>query len=178
MAVPEPGQPITRSHATSHQCVQMWIPCLMKVDLAPLVRFIQHLPKNGDTELALLKCHLLIEEVLTRLIARAAKNPALLPKARLTFAQKVWMARSLTDLETQAWAWEALKNELAHALEVSEVNKKVEEFTLCVERYKGIPPPEVIGGPLGRFQLAAFMVFSFLAGQAHFDPTGSPVSAP
>jgi len=38
----------------------------MKADLTPLIRFIEHLPKNGDLELSLLKCHLLVEEVLTK----------------------------------------------------------------------------------------------------------------
>lgn len=155
---------------------------LMKLDLAPLTRFLQHLPKNGDVELALLKCHLLIEEVLTKLIARSTKHPEFLPKVRLSFAQKVWLARTITNLGEESWSWEALRrlnearNELAHGLLAQELNGKLDEFIRVVEDKHGAPADSVIGGPFGRFQWAAFTVFSFFSHHAHFDPTALKIS--
>lgn len=66
----------------------------MKVDLAPLVRFMKYLPKDGDEDLALLKCHLLVEEMLTKLIERNLSHPEHLIDARLGFFQKMCIARA------------------------------------------------------------------------------------
>jgi hypothetical protein len=148
----------------------------MKLDLSPLVRFIGHLPKSGDQELALLKCHLLIEEVLTKLVERSLRHPELLPKVRLSFAQKIWLSRSVTNLEEESWAWDALqrlneaRNQLAHGLATEALNGKLEEFIRVVERKEGPPEPGIVGGVLGRFQWAAFHVYIFFAVHAHFDP--------
>ncbi|MGH6919878.1 MAG: hypothetical protein ACREJ0_19495, partial [Geminicoccaceae bacterium] len=106
----------------------------MKLDLEPLVRFMEHLPKDGDEELALLKCHLLVEEVLTKLIEKKLRHATYLPKARLSFDKKVWIARSLNDLEKPAWVWGAVKrlnearNALAHGLEVEDIRRKIDAF--------------------------------------------------
>ena len=154
----------------------------MKLDLSPLVRFLEHLPKNGDEELALLKCHLLIEEVLTKLIERSTKNPQFLFKARLSFSQKIWLARSLANLEKESWAWEALRrlnearNELAHGLAKESLSAKLEEFIRVVEREYGPPESGVVGGALGRFQWAAFYPYVFFATHAHFDPASVRIS--
>jgi hypothetical protein len=147
----------------------------MKIDLQPLVRFMEHLPKDGDEELALLKCHLLVEEVLTKLIEKKLRHPTYLPKARLSFDKKVWIARSLNDLEEPAWVWGAVKrlnearNALAHGLEVEDIQRKLNAFIESVEAEHGAPNPEHLRGAIGRFQWAAFHVFSLLAAHAHVE---------
>lgn len=77
----------------------------MKVNLTPLTRFIEHLPKNGDLELSLLKCHLLVEELLTKVILDSTKQPNYVKNARLSFSQKISIARSFSDLENKTWLW-------------------------------------------------------------------------
>lgn len=149
----------------------------MKVDLKPLVRFMEHLPKNGDVELGLLKCHLLVEEVLTKVVTRAARSPEHILKGRFTFAQKISLARGLGDIPDNDWVWAALKklnearNELSHGLSVEQITSKLETFISYIESSQGIPPSDVISPPFGRFQWAAFIVFTHVSAYAHFDPT-------
>jgi len=129
----------------------------MKVESPPLVRFIEHLPKNGDLELSLLKCHLLVEEVLTKLILDSTKHPNYVRKARLTFAQKTSLARSISDLEHRAWLWGAIAKlnhariELVHGLSVDDVKEKLDEFVRFVEAEEGAPSSDVITQTFGRF---------------------------
>lgn len=138
---------------------------------------MEHLPKNGDVELGLLKCHLLVEEVLTKLISRATRNPEFLAKARLSFAQKISLARALSDIDREDWVWAALKklndarNELSHGLLPEQINAKLDDFVGFVEGSQGTPSQEVIGPTFGHFQWAAFKLFTRIAGHAHFDPT-------
>ena len=149
----------------------------MKFDLTPLTRFIEHLPRNGDLELSLLKCHLLVEEVLTKLILDSTKHPNYVQKARLTFAQKTSLARSVSNLEHRTWLWRAIaklndaRNELAHGLSVEDIKAKLEEFVRFVEAEEGAPGSDVITQTFGRFHWAAYKVFGVLSAYAHFDPT-------
>jgi hypothetical protein len=147
----------------------------VKIDLTPLVRFVEHLPKDGDEELALLKCHLLVEEMLTKLIERNVRHPTYLRNARLSFETKMWIARSLDDLEPHVWVWGAVqrlnaaRNALAHGLEAEHIRRKLEAFIAFVEAHQGAPEPEHLSGAIKRFQWAAFHVYSPLAAHAHFD---------
>jgi hypothetical protein len=149
----------------------------MRLNLAPLSRFIKHLPKNGDIELGLLKCHLLVEEVLNRLISRKAINPEFLAKARLSFSQKVSLARALSDIDPEDWVWAALKklndarNELSHGLSAEQIDAKLNDFVFFVESYQGRPSQEEVSQTFGRFQWAAFKLFTRIVGYADFDPT-------
>lgn len=149
----------------------------MTLNFEPLIRFMKHLPINGDVELGLLKCHLLIEEVLTKLITRESESPEFIIKARLTFAQKIWLARGLSNLGAEDWVWSSLKklnearNELSHGLEPEQINLKLKQFIINVETSQGTPPPEVLGTNMGRFQWAAFKLYSCISTHAHFDPT-------
>ena len=147
----------------------------MKLYLETLVRFMRHLPKTGDVELSLLKCHLLIEEVLIQLIERNLNHPDYLLKARLSFVQKMWIARSLYDLERRAWVWGAVKqlnearNALAHGLEADEIGNKLEAFVSFVEAEQGAPDPEELSHAFGRFQWAVFKVFVILSAHAQIE---------
>lgn len=147
----------------------------MKIDLQPLIRFFGNLPKGGNEELALLKAHLVIEEVLTKIIEDRVKHPEQLRKARLRFAQKMYVARSLADLEHQSWAWGAAKalnearNELAHGLSKNEIEEKVSQFVKLVEDAQGQPDEESISPSFGRLHWALFKVFAVFSTYAHLD---------
>lgn len=148
----------------------------MEYDLKPLIRFLKHLPRNGDVELAILKCHLLIEELLTKIITNKAKNPDYVEKANLRFSQKMHLARAYSQLEEEAWLWGAIKrlndtrNELAHGLSVEEIQSKCNSFIEIVENVQGKPEENLLGPTFNRFHWAVFKVFSALAAYAHFDP--------
>lgn len=156
----------------------------MKVDLTPVLRFFEHLPRGADPDLALLKCHLLCEEVLTKSIERQLRNPKTLPKTRLSFSQKTHLARCLYCEKQDEWIWVALKklndarNELAHGLTRQNIEDEIEAFTVFVETQQGAPSPHVATPPFGRFQWAAFRVFARLAAWAHYDPTLQIPSGP
>lgn len=148
----------------------------MKVNLDPLIRFFKHLPKSGDVELAVLKCHLLCEEVLTKLIERHLRYPEHLLNAKLSFAQKISLAKCCSGNNVE-WLWPALhklnkaRNQLAHGLSSEILDAKLQEFIAHVEASEGTTPPEMTQPPFGKFQWAAFRVFASLAVIAHFDPT-------
>lgn len=155
----------------------------MKVNAMPLFRFMEHMPPKEDTELGLLKGHLLIEEVLTKLIERSTKNPKYLLDAKLNFAQKIYLARSLDGLDRNEWVWGALRklnnarNKLAHGLDRELIACMLEEFTAVVERSHW-PDAKVLLGGLDRFQRAVFRLFICISHHAHFDPTETSLKIP
>ena len=154
----------------------------MKIDLQPLICFFGNLPKGGNEELALLKAHLVIEEVLTKIIEDRVKHPEQLRKGRLRFAQKMYLARSLADLEHQSWAWGATKtlndarNELAHGLSKNEIEEKISQFVELVESAQGQPDDESISPSFGRLHWALFKVFVVFSTYAHLDLSHLKVS--
>lgn len=147
----------------------------MNSHLKPLIRFFEHLPRNGDVEFAILKTHLLIEELLAMIISRAAKDPSAIEEANLGFAQKMQLARAFSNLGREAWLWEALqalnqtRNKLAHRLSATEIQQRCDAFIELVERSQDIPTDEILSPTFGRFHWAAFKVFSALASYANFD---------
>lgn len=140
-----------------------------------LVRFFQHLPRNGDVELTILKTHLLVEELLTRIIARAAKNPTTIEQAELTFFQKMHLARAFSNLAREEWLWNALqvlnqtRNRLAHELSATGFQKRCEDFVEIVEGSQGAPTDELLSPTFGRLHWATFKVFIGLATYADFQ---------
>lgn len=86
-------------------------------------RFVEHLYiSKGNVELVL-KCHLLIEEVLTEIIRDYLLHPEFVDQARLTFAQKVNIARSMSVDQQKNPVWKVvasfnrLRNDYGHSLE-------------------------------------------------------------
>lgn len=142
----------------------------------PLVRFIEHVPKGDDPELMLLKCHLLVEEALTKLIAGAFKHPDYLPDASLKFTQKVALAKAVDKIDHEIWIWGALerlnkaRNALSHLLDDAKLEERVKEFIEYVEtNTKHLDSKPHIEAPFGRFGWAAFIVFSVVSARANFD---------
>lgn len=149
-----------------------------------LARFVAHLPENGDKELSLLKCHLMIEEVLTVIIERHMVRPEFLQKAArdgrdLRFQDKLLLAKCLTLSSEDDWIWKAIaalnaaRNRLAHRLDRKEVDAKLEEFMNCVERSvkEGPPPADAFVGKMQRFQLCACRLFMETVHRAEVDPS-------
>ena len=149
----------------------------MKHDLRPLIRFMEHLPKNGDVELTILKCHLLIEELLYIIIVKKADNTNYVESANLRFIQKMYLARAFTKSGIESWVWGAIKklnktrNELAHGLSTDEIKTEYESFIKVVESATGVPEDNLVTKNFSKFHWAAFKVFSSLSAYAHFDPT-------
>ena len=79
----------------------------------------------------LLKGHLLIEEALSRIIEQYVFHAEHLREARLTFNQKLLVARALCLRKARLGEWELLtalnklRNEIAHKLQSGERDKKV-----------------------------------------------------
>ena len=142
-----------------------------------LVRFAEHLPENGDKELSLLKCHLLVEELLTLIIERNMKRPEFLQDINLSFHHKLVLAQGFTGGSRHEWVWKAIaalsvaRNALAHNLDKKVVDEKLEKFMNCVESVEGPPPADAFNGPMQRFQLSACKVFMHTVDIAQFDPS-------
>jgi hypothetical protein len=86
------------------------------------VNLIAHL-ESDDAALIILKGHLVIEERITAVMEKFVFHPEYLDRARLTFAQKVNIARSMSLDESGNSVWEmieklnALRNKLSHSLD-------------------------------------------------------------
>ena len=143
-----------------------------------LKRFCDHLPKDGNAELSLLKVHLLIEEIINLAIERNMKRPDFLRKSGLSFAQKLVLAQGfLTGTSDAEWVWKAIeklneaRNKLAHNLDKEVAEQKMEAFMKRVEDVEGPPPDDAFNGPMQRFQLSAFKVFMHTLHVVEIDPS-------
>ena len=138
---------------------------------------MSHLPKNGDVELTILKCHLLIEELLHKIIVKKADNPNYIERSNLRFIQKMYLARAFTKSGIEPWVWGAVKklnktrNELAHGLSSDEIKTEYESFIQVVESATGALEDNLVTKNFSKFHWAAFKVFSSLSAYVHFDPT-------
>jgi hypothetical protein len=137
---------------------------------------LKHLPKNSDLELCILKCHLLIEELLEKIITNASKNPNHVVKAKLSFSQKIHIARAFSSLKKEAWLWGSIKklndtrNELAHELSAQKKNEMCEKFISIVEGEFTKPEQKILSEKFGRFQWAAYAVYIKLSVHAQYNP--------
>lgn len=97
-------------------------------------RFLNVLPHGKDTELVLLKGHLLIEEQINKIIAERLKNPDALKDARITSYQAICLAKSFFPSDFKPWLWDALlklnliRNKVAHNIEGNGINDRIEHF--------------------------------------------------
>ncbi|MGP3699907.1 hypothetical protein, partial [Rhodobacter sp. NSM] len=90
-----------------------------------------------ETIIIVLKGHLLIEELLDRIIGTFVFHPDYVMAANLRFAQKISLARSLSVGEQDNAMWDiiirlnALRNELAHSLGSDKRDRKVKAVVDC-----------------------------------------------
>lgn len=110
-------------------------------------RISRLLPRGHDPTLVLLKGHLLIEEQLIAYIATYCRKPKLLEDVRLTFAQKLRLARSLSgDLTDQFCPLDklnAIRNRMAHHAEISDLNSRLDDY-LKTWAGDGFVPPKTM----------------------------------
>ncbi len=120
----------------------------MAVEFPPEVRerfsrFDAHLPSESDPILVVLKGHLLAEEILENIIKSKCRKPEVLNNVEIGFFLKVKLARALVGdthpngkiFPDSVWAMlealNALRNELAHALEPKKLDAKIQRFLAC-----------------------------------------------
>lgn len=96
-------------------------------------RFAKEMEEVDEVVNVLLKGHLLIEEALTRIIELYVFHRKYLDDAKLNFAQKLQVARSLGLRKNEFGEWELIKainvlrNEVAHNLRSPEREKKLDK---------------------------------------------------
>jgi len=97
-------------------------------------RFLIHLPQTDDMTLLVLKAHLLIEEQLISILEDCVRDQDALNDARLSFSQRLQLVKAMKYEEKNLWVWTAiqklneLRNELAHKIDSSKVESKVNGF--------------------------------------------------
>src|SRR5262245_33712104 len=86
-------------------------------------RFLAFMHKPDTLVVTVLNGHLLIEEMLTRIITRFVLHGEFIKEAKLTFAQKISIAQSLSWDEQRNPTWQllvlmnTLRNEYSHELQ-------------------------------------------------------------
>jgi hypothetical protein len=108
-------------------------------------------PKSGDSTYSVLKAHLLIEEILNSFLERKLNHPEALKGARLSFAQKLSIVRSLARSQPDHWAFQAvekinaIRNSLAHERQPKDLAKKIRDYIEIVTKNTGVPLPQSSG---------------------------------
>jgi hypothetical protein len=96
-----------------------------------LQRFATFVYEADDMVEIVLKCHLLIEEALTRIIAKYVPHPEFVEQSSLTFWQKLNIARSMSLDESENGMWllvagfNKLRNDYGHSLEPPRASEHV-----------------------------------------------------
>jgi hypothetical protein len=111
-----------------------------------LEKMNEHLTYIDETALIVLKGHLLIEEALGEIIETFVHHADQLENARLTFAQKVAVARSMSLDEHSNSMWQliaslnSLRNELSHSLKSEKRATKTKDVLDLYAKQGGVVP--------------------------------------
>lgn len=87
----------------------------------------------------ILKGHLLIEEILIKILENTVESTKPLKSANLSFFKLACIVRALHESKTKKWVWESvlllnsIRNELAHKLETKNIEYLIENFTVYVK---------------------------------------------
>lgn len=109
-----------------------------KRQIEAFTKFLKKLPHGKDTELVILKGHLLIEEQVRTIIDKNINNPKALSTANLSCHQAICLAQSLLPPGYEEQFWEAAKklniirNDIAHNLDNKGLQDKIDDFTKLV----------------------------------------------
>ena len=115
---------------------------------------LQHLPRHdAETELLILKAHLIVEASLRAYIDRKLPNPAEFTHHRFSYSQIVVMCRSLAPKTSTKWIFDAAKllndarNKYAHDLEPTESIQILTALSNLIEKnlHNPVPPIEQRG---------------------------------
>lgn len=105
-------------------------------------------PSIGDPTYAILKAHLLFEELLNSYLVRVLPHASALSGARLSFTQTLAIARaSSVHITPDHWVWKAvadlnrLRNLLSHEAQPKDLPKKLAEYVSFVVISIGTPMP-------------------------------------
>jgi hypothetical protein len=104
-------------------------------------------PRRTDPTFSVLKAHLLVEEFLTEYLATKVTAARHLQNARLSFSQKLALARSMSPRHDDEFTWDrlaklnSLRNELAHKRDPAAAAEKIEAFVSEAKRLAPMPEP-------------------------------------
>lgn len=106
---------------------------------------------SDDAALIILKGHLVVEERINAVLEKFVFHPEFMDKARLTFAQKLNVARAMSLDESENSMWEvlerlnALRNRLSHSLDGARRADAMEALKAAFTRECGgtLDPQEV-----------------------------------
>ena len=93
-----------------------------------------HLNLTDDGIEVLLKGHLLIENILQRILEESSVEPDMMEKAKLGFHKKVIIVRALHGDKCKPWVWECVletnvvRNRLAHYLENPGIEERIDDL--------------------------------------------------
>jgi hypothetical protein len=102
----------------------------------------QHIDKETDITIIILKGHLLVEETLSEILKYTLKesNPMTIKIHNMMFAQKANLVWALKHDKIKLNIWPSLKrlntirNKMAHSLEPSDIDSLIEDFVKSVEK--------------------------------------------
>ena len=120
----------------------------MDLDIDRYIKFVT--PKPGDSTYSVLKAHLMIEEVMNTFLDRKLKHPEALKGARLSFAQRLCLVRSLARSAPDHWAYQAveklnsIRNSLAHERSPKDLPQKIKNYVELITANSGVPLPRPI----------------------------------
>ena len=141
------------------------VPALVRVKL----RVLEHLPREGDASLIVLKGHLLIEELLYSLVSSAATFPAALEDGRLSFLNVASVAKALFFEEREAHYWEAifalnaLRNAFAHNLDPPKREEQLRRFGTAMARGNPKGGEETVARPEDSLVMGVSILCGMLA---------------
>jgi hypothetical protein len=135
---------------------------------SPFLDLVNVLEDINDIELSLLKCHLLIEKELERVVLIGAEKPKYISESRLTFSNKAALVRSFHNSKCEPWVWGAItklnkvRNLLAHNLSSAEIENEIASYTSLLKNEEKIWPANLLKVKHADFFWAVFLVLSKL----------------
>ncbi|HEY9756051.1 MAG TPA: hypothetical protein V6C97_12870 [Oculatellaceae cyanobacterium] len=104
----------------------------IQIDESEEARVRRLLPKSQDLTLVVLKGHLLVEEMLEKLIEENFREPNHFKDARFTFLQKCRLAQAILGGEPSVWnnvlTLNKIRNRFAHDLEPKNMQKLIDDW--------------------------------------------------
>ena len=129
---------------------------------------VQVLEDINDIELSLLKCHLLIEQELDRVLLIGSEKPKYISESRLNFSNKIALVRAFHDSKCEPWVWGALsklnkvRNLMAHNLSSTEIEIEITAYTILLKNEEKIWPAELLKVKHPDFFWSVFLILSKL----------------
>lgn len=136
-----------------------------------LSHFMQQIPKTQDLILIILRGHLLVERVIDAILRAAVPNPGLIEPLRLSFPQKITLARALSRGQASDPAWEfALSiHHLRARLITTDVSREIDHLgSVVLSRSRQVAvrvglPPSFGGDTPDDFRYATALAAAYFA---------------